>query len=193
MDDELSAALDENNSQLAPRISELVEKYRSILKQTGTKIVDQAKTIYEAEETFGRRDQIAFYQAVGLDPDSSTVRKLKTVGKYATRFEPHLDKLPQTWTTLYELAKLPADEFRKVVDSGCLSPHVTAQQIRDVVRGKKPPRPRTRRAAIDLSAAKDGRGLYQKLRAIAGEHGVELIVDTQTMKEYEPANPEVPE
>ena len=175
---------------LDPRVKALVSRYKSLLKQSGSTIIDQAKAVFEAEDTFGRRDQIAFYEAVGLDPDSSTVRKLKTVGKYVTRFEPHSDKLPQTWTTLYDLAKLSADEFRKVIDSGCLNPHVTAQQIRDVVRGKKAPRPRAKRAAIDLSTAKNGHELYMKLRTIAGEHGVELIVDSQTKKEFEPARAE---
>ena len=80
-----------------------------------------------------------FYQEVGLDPKGTTARKLKEIGEKLTRFQPYLEKLPNTWTTIYVLAKMEDHDFQRVVDSGVMHPFVTLKAIEDVVRGQKKP------------------------------------------------------
>lgn len=167
------------------RVESYVKKYKSFLKQSGKSFVEQAKTIFEVEAELGQRYVESFYHQVGLDPHGTTVRKFKIIGKHSTRFEPHLDKIPNNWTTLYDLAKLSIDNFNKIVDEGLLTPFVTAKDIRASVRGKPDDRPKSRRAAVDLSAATDPRSLYSKLRSLADEFGVKLVIDPSLQRELD--------
>ena len=58
----------------------------------------------------------AFYKKIGLLSDSSKARKLKRIGEASARLQPYLEKLPSAWTTLYELTKLGADDFKKIMN-----------------------------------------------------------------------------
>jgi hypothetical protein len=94
-----------------------------------------------AAEDLGRRDRERFYADVKLDPKGSTVRKLMAIGQQLPRFQPYLNIIPNTWTTLYELARLEDEEFKMVVDSGVLHPLVTLREI-DEVRGRPSTKPK---------------------------------------------------
>ena len=103
-------------------VETLVDRYRKAVKASSKNILDIAKTIYQVEKELGVIYKDAFYQTVELDPKGSTVRKLKKIGEEFTRFQPFLDKLPNTWTTLYELASMDKEDFARVVDAGVLHP-----------------------------------------------------------------------
>lgn len=160
------------HNALQDQVDALVTRFRSISKDSVTKILEQAKTVFEVEEDLGAKHKALFYVAVGLDPNGSTVRKLRLIGEQSPRFEPFLDKIPNTWTTLYELARLTPDDFRKVADSGRLTPFIAAKDIQEVVRGKKQVRKVT--ATFDIAAAKKPHELYERLQNVAKEFDVEL-------------------
>ena len=155
--------------KLVPNQSEVVkslaEQYRKFAKASGEDILGLAETVYLANRELNLRFLEEFYQEVGLDPKGTTARKLKEIGEKLTRFQPYLDKLPNTWTTIYVLAKMDDHEFQRVADSGVLHPFVTLKAIEDVVRVKKPgEEAHTFNVFIDLN--KVGNALKQKsLRA----------------------------
>ena len=93
-------------------------------------ILGLAAVISRVHEDLGERYHDAFYLEINVVKDGLLSRKLKAIGKVKTRFAPFVDRLPNSWTTLYELAVLSSEEFKSVVDSGLLSPFVTSQQIR---------------------------------------------------------------
>jgi hypothetical protein len=49
-----------------------------------------------------------------------------------------VDTLPTAWTTIYQLAKLDADEFEQVAHSGQLNPLMSANQISAIIAGGAP-------------------------------------------------------
>jgi hypothetical protein len=77
-------------------VETLVDRYRKAVKASCKNILDIAKTIYQVEKELGAIYKDAFYQTVELDPKGSTVRKLKKIGEEFTRFQPFLDRLPNT-------------------------------------------------------------------------------------------------
>ena len=86
-----------------------------------------------------------------MDPKGTTARKLKEIGEKLTRFQPYLDKLPNTWTTIYVLAKMDDHEFQRVANSGVLHPFVTLKAIEDVVRVRNPARKSTPSTSSSIS------------------------------------------
>ena len=141
--------------KLVPNQSEavksLAEQYRKFAKASGEDILGLAETVYLATRELNQRSLEEFYQEVGLDPKGTTARKLKEIGEKLTRFQPYLEKLPNTWTTIYVLAKMDDHEFQRVADSGVLHPFVTLKAIEDVVRSKNPERKSTPSTSSSIS------------------------------------------
>ena len=118
-------------------VKNLAEQYRKCAKASSENILGLSETVYIANRELNLRYLEDFYREVGLDPKGATARKLKEIGEKLTRFQPYLDKLPNTWTTIYVLAKMQDHDFQRVVDSGVLHPFATLKAIEDAVRVKK--------------------------------------------------------
>ena len=97
-------------------VKSLAEQYRKFAKASSEDILGLAETVYVANQELNMRYLEEFYREVGLDPKSGTARKLKEIGEKLTRFQPYLEKLPNTWTTIYVLAKMQDHDFQRVVD-----------------------------------------------------------------------------
>ena len=108
--------------KLVPNQSEVVknlaDQYRKFAKASSEDILGLAEIVYIANRELNLRFLEEFYQEVGLDPKGATARKLKEIGEKLTRFQPYLEKLPNTWTTIYVLAKMEDHDFQRVVELG---------------------------------------------------------------------------
>jgi hypothetical protein len=159
-------------------VKSLAEQYRKFAKASGENILGLAETVYLANRELNMRYLEEFYHEVGLDPKSGTARKLREIGEKLTRFQPYLERLPNTWTTIYVLAKMEDHEFQRVVDSGVLHPFATLKAIEDVVRVRKAgDEEHTFNVFIDLN--KVGSALKQKefarkLKSLLAEYHVAL-------------------
>jgi hypothetical protein len=135
-DQELEGSVDqEHNSPVEQQVDALVREFKTYAKKTSTNVLGLASTIIKVDYELNGRDRARFYEKVGLDPDGSTVRKLRVIGNKLPRFQPYLDVLPNSWTTLYRLASLEDEDFKKVVDSGVLNPFAMWKDI-EAVLGK---------------------------------------------------------
>jgi hypothetical protein len=75
-----------------------------------------------------------FCQIVHLDPKSSTFRKYKAIGENASRFRSVVEKLPPTFSVMYELATLDGDDFDLFTKNMTLSKNTTLEEFRQMVR-----------------------------------------------------------
>ena len=170
-------------------VKSLAEQYRNFAKASSENILGLAETVYVANQELNMRYLEEFYREVGLDPKSGTARKLKEIGEKLTRFQPYLEKLPNTWTTIYVLAKMQDHEFQRVAESGVLHPFATLKAIEDVVRVRKAgDEEHTFNVFIDLN--KVGTALKQKefarkLRSLLAEYHVDLETSTGYKSELE--------
>ena len=112
-------------------VEELVSEFNAFAMKSSENVLGLATTILMVED-LGRRDRERFYADVKLDPKGSTARKLRVIGEKLPRFQPFLSVIPNTWTTLYELARMEDDEFKTVAKSGVLHPLVTLREIEEV-------------------------------------------------------------
>ena len=96
-------------------LQHLINNYRQYSARSVKNILEMATVIINVEESRDKQLKDLFYKGVELDQRGSKVRKLKVIGAMRDRFEPHLNRLPNTWTTLYKLASLTSIEFQKAL------------------------------------------------------------------------------
>ena len=130
----------------SPAVLSYVSQYKSFLKQTAKSIIGLGTTIIEADQTLGRKDFDAFLREVNLSKTSSTYSKLTKIGEAAMRFESCIDRLPNSWTTLYTLAKMPREKFEIIEPQ--LEPMMTALQIRELTEATKASQQSSRSTSI---------------------------------------------
>jgi murein tripeptide amidase MpaA len=146
----------------------LAKRYKAAAKKSSGATIEMAETIVLAVHELKGRALEVFYDAIGLDPESSTVRKLIIIGRSSPRLKRHLNRLPNAWTTLYELARLKSDQFETLVASGSLHPLATWDDLKAALgRGNKkdqehqrislPPDPLPRTEPGHPAALREGR------------------------------------
>jgi hypothetical protein len=139
----------------------------------------------EAKGALDPSDFSQFCDLVGLDQGGSTFRKLQKIGDASTRFQPVLGQLPNTWTTIYKLAKLEPSEFERIVDYGILTPFMTASEISGYL---KPRKKQDIRQNITLSCAslskKQRKALMKEITKLQESHAFEILVSPSLKDEF---------
>ncbi|MGJ0394339.1 MAG: hypothetical protein ACR650_16600 [Methylocystis sp.] len=133
-----------------------VEKFQSLRKGTAESVIDLAIILVEAEDKLSKEDFCSFCGEAEIAKGQSYHKKLRTIGKNASRLKPHLEHLPHCWTTIYKLAQMPADKFDDFMAAGALSPKTKAKDISKFLGG----------SANDEGAAKPSRGLDAGQRVV---------------------------
>jgi hypothetical protein len=116
---------------ISPVVSDYVGRYRCFLRKTAEAILGLAKTLSEAEQCLDDVDFAIFLEEIDLEKGSPTYSKLKKIGEQLSRFQPYVEKLPNTWTTLYALAKIEPTDFDRV--SANLNPFITVKEIQGLL------------------------------------------------------------
>jgi hypothetical protein len=119
----------------SPTYTALVLKYRTFAKQTAENIIKLAETLLEAKRSLKESELLQFCKEVKLDHEGPTFRKLTKIGEQASRFEPFFDQMPNTWTTIYKLAKLERDTFDKVAHDDRFTPMMKASDVDIIIGG----------------------------------------------------------
>ena len=117
----MGTALVTTNKSIA---DEYVRRYQQSTKNAIEGILNMGEAVYEIYTKFKSKelsegDLEYFCKSVNLDSKGSTFRKYKSIGRNAEKFRLYMDKLPSSFSVLYEMATLDADDFEKhVVKSG---------------------------------------------------------------------------
>ena len=120
---------------LTPAVQSYLDRYHTALRKTAQSVLDVAATVLEAKEELTQPEFAQFLQEVGFDEKSSTYKKFVAIARKKELLEHHVDALPTAWTTIYQLAKLDADQFEQVANSGQLNPLMSANQITTIISG----------------------------------------------------------
>ena len=118
-------------------ISDYVNQYRHHARNTVQNIILLGKTVFDADRSLSQNDFKTFCNEVNLIPNGPTYRKLRIIGKMSERFANHVDMMPNSWTTVYELAKIKDNEFAKLIDGKILNKEVTSKEIKQALGAKE--------------------------------------------------------
>lgn len=140
------------NGTIRYSVQDYVDRYKGFSRDVAQNVISLAKTLVDAEEKLTPPDFEAFCVGVDIEKGGSQHKKLRTIGKNAWRFQQHLDRLPNNWTTIYMLAKISIDKFDDLVGEGIISPRMKARQIEDFL-GKAP---KKRKASDGIGERRNG-------------------------------------
>jgi hypothetical protein len=167
-----------HDAQKQKEIKAFVREYKAYAKKSAEGILGLARTIMRVEDELGSLYRKAFYEEVGLDHDPSKLAKLKKIGESLTRFQPYLESLPNSWTTLYELARLQDEDFRRVAESGMMHPLATMKEI-DAALGRSAEKGTPQfRVYVDLSligSRSRQAEFVRKLQALAADFDLKPV------------------
>ncbi len=160
-------------------VDDFVKSYKQFGKQSAENIVKQARIVVQAKDQLYAWEFRQFLEEVGLVEDGATHKKIRVIGENYHRFEPFIDRLPNSWTTLYKLASLAKknpDAFKRVTESEPFCSSMRADDIETII-GKQAKKKKVREKwKIDLSSLgeKAKVELYLKLESLKAEYAFEL-------------------
>lgn len=118
---------------LLDEVNSLAAEYRRYAKATAEGILKLAEVLVRAEDELGREGFADFLKAVGLEGREATISKHRMIGKAAERLRTLGEALPNSWTTLYQLAKLTPEQFAANKEE--ISRHTTAADLKRLLGG----------------------------------------------------------
>jgi hypothetical protein len=116
---------------------EYVAEFRLKLVKTARSIIEMCRIVYEAERSLDSWAFKDFCTEIGYSPKSSTIRKYLAIGKVYPRLVEHAEQLPASWTSIYLLTQIPADDFERLATSSSLS-DATGAELNELVRSTRP-------------------------------------------------------
>ena len=118
-------------------IKELIAKYQNDTKNAVKNILNMCLTVKELHEKVKSKELTAtdldyFCTTVSLDKDSSTFRKYLCIADKAEMFEKYLERVPASYTILYEITTLDADQFDLLIESKQLNNFITLKEVKKI-------------------------------------------------------------
>jgi hypothetical protein len=154
----------------------LVTTYRRFRKEEGEHYVQRCRLVVEAKD-LPPDLYLEFCDDVDLPRDSSMFRKARTIAKAADRLLAVSNRLPDSKSTIYELAKLDESVFGELVDTDVLTPRITAAQV----KGTSPEgTTKQERCVVPIDVTALGHGerleLLEEVQATAARYGATIKV-----------------
>ena len=117
---------------------EYVRRYQQSTKNAIEGILHMGEAVYEIYTKFKSKelsdgDLDYFCKSVNLDSKGSTFRKYKSIGRNADKFRLYMDKLPSSFSVLYEMATLDADDFERYVVRTSFSKETTLEHLKKMM------------------------------------------------------------
>ena len=131
----MGTALVTTNKNIA---DEYVRRYQQSTKNAIEGILSMGEAVYEIYTKFKSKelsdgDLEYFCKSVNLDSKGSTFRKYNAIGINADKFRLYMDKLPSSFSVLYEMATLDADDFERFVVKTTFSKGMTLEMMKKLM------------------------------------------------------------
>lgn len=113
-----------------PRLLELVESFKKFARKTAEGVLEMASTVFTASKLERESEYVRFCELIGLQHNGSTIKKLRMIGEKYEFLLANVEKLPSSWTTLYEISKLTAEEIESHIDKGFIHANMRGEDLK---------------------------------------------------------------
>lgn len=112
-----------------------IKYYQQFTRNTVENILKLSCLIVEMKEkeqtgVLNQSDVDYFCLSVGLKRKGSTFRKFEQIGKHSETFWKYIDKLPDSYTVLYEITTLDPDRFEELMSNNQITSYVTLKDVK---------------------------------------------------------------
>lgn len=112
-----------------------IQKYRGLTRGTVEHILQLSECLVEIKQKeksgeLNCYDIKYFCHSVGITQKGSTFRKFMCIGQRVDEFREYLDKLPNSYTVLYEITTLDPDKFEELMSNNSIHSYITLKDIK---------------------------------------------------------------
>lgn len=117
---------------ISARVSDFVNQFTCFANKSAEAVLDMCRVVHRAKTELKRDEFDSFVREINLKPDSGTISKWKKIGENYDRLVTHKDKLPASWTTLYNLCNLSDDKLVEGITNHLIHETMTNQELKKV-------------------------------------------------------------
>lgn len=118
-----------NTNIVTKQITDFAEKFKGFALKTAESIIEMGKVVHDAKNSLNEKEFEVFCDQVGYKTDSSTIRKLAVIGKQYNTLLSCSNSLPSSWTTMYHVARLTAEQIEAKIEEGVITPHLDGKNL----------------------------------------------------------------
>ena len=96
---------------------------------TTESLLQISSLMLDAKKLLPNPDYLKVLALLEYSGDNSTVRKWNKIGENYLKLKPVVHLLPPKWTVLYQLAKMPTEEFLFLQETNILKPSMSSEDI----------------------------------------------------------------
>ncbi len=118
-------------------VQEYVNKYHLFAAKTAENILGMCKVVHDANVHLQEKMFKQFCEKINLSVNSSTISKFLKIGSRYDQFIKYSHCLPNSWTSIYLITEIPAEEFDTLIAERITLANVTASEVNKIL-GKAP-------------------------------------------------------
>lgn len=115
-------------------LKDYIKRFTIAYKKSAKNVIELATVIGETHASLSDKSFKLFCKEIGYTTRSSYVSKMKTIYANLDRFQEVKNALPGNYTTIYDLARMPIEQFNDLVANGKVTTNMRAPKV---IRGAK--------------------------------------------------------
>jgi hypothetical protein len=124
-----------DNEVITPKtVNEYTLLFKKAEELSAREILAMCRVVYEANKSLNSAEFSDFCQRIGYKDTSSAIRKQIVIGKLQPRLVNHAEALPATWTGIYSITQIPAQEFEMLMDANRSFKEMPNSKIQELVK-----------------------------------------------------------
>lgn len=178
--------------ELPPEIQRYTQEFLSFAKASTENTIAMCELLNRAKVEFREKEQNnknklfnLLCESIGYPKGANdpTIKKYVRIGESAERFRPYIDRLPNSWTTLYEITQLDGKTFDDAIDNGTINIKMIGRDVKTLKQLSNPKAvkkiaDKSKKAAIQITIASDERkqidALYKELEVLKFSYKLEI-------------------
>lgn len=126
------------NQKVVVTINEYTRQFNEFRNKTAMNFIAMGRIVCAAKSTLSKIQFDQFCKAIGYESKSSSIRKFEQIGNQADLLSRFIEKLPNMWTSLYQLVLLDPVILKSVLEDGTVTPDISGASIRRLVAEHNP-------------------------------------------------------
>ncbi len=179
-------------AELPPEIQRYTQEFLSFAKASTENTIAMCELLNRAKVEFREKEHNnknmlfnLLCESVGYPKGANdpTIKKYVRIGESAERFRPYIDRLPNSWTTLYEITQLDSKTFDDAIDNGTINIKMIGRDVKTLKQLSNPNATKkiadkSKKAAIQITIASDDSkqidALFKELEVLKFSYKLEI-------------------